>query len=114
MVYQRPPRDPDIEAEIEVIPTEKGGRKSPMFSGYRPNHDFGVEGVLNDAQHEYPDSGQLKPGEKGRALLWFLCPEHQLNRLYEGMSFTVQEGRRIVAHGVVLKVINPALKNDRL
>lgn len=110
MEFKRPPREPDIEAEIEVIPTDCDGRRSPMFSGYRPNHDFGVEGMLNDALHEYPDSGQLNPGAKGRALLWFLCPEHQLNRLYEGMHFTVQEGRRVVGRGVILKVLNETLR----
>lgn len=41
--------------------------------------------------------------------MWFLTPESQEGRLYPGFRFTVQEGARIVGHGVVRKVFNAAL-----
>jgi translation elongation factor EF-Tu-like GTPase len=66
--YNRPPRPPDLEAEITLLPAEQGGRSSPAFSGYRPSHNFDVPGTLNDAMHEYVD-GSLRPGDTGRALL---------------------------------------------
>ena len=108
--FKRPPREPDIEAEITVKLTSEGGRKSPMFSGYRPNHDFGVEGMLNDAMHEYPENGSISPGEKGKANIWFLAPEYQVGRLFIGMEFTVQEGARLVGMGKITRVVNESLQ----
>ncbi len=35
---------PDIEAEITFVPTEQGGRKTPAFSGYRPQ--FYYDGMI--------------------------------------------------------------------
>lgn len=108
--FKRPPREPDIEAEITVKFTSAGGRKLPMLSGYRPNHDFGMEGMLNDAMHEYPEKGSISPGEKGIANLWFLMPECQVGRLFVGMEFTVQEGGRLVGMGKITRIINGALQ----
>jgi elongation factor Tu len=108
--FKRPPRRPDIEAEITARPTSEGGRKSPMFSNYRPNHDFGVEGMLNDALHEYPQNGSIAPGETGKANLWFLAPEYQVGRLFIDMEFTVQEGGRLVGKGKITKVLNDSLQ----
>jgi len=72
-------------------------------------HAFGVSGTLYDALHEYPD-GPVEPGQSGRALLWLLQPELQRGAIFEGMEFTVQEGRRVVARGRVVKVLNEDLR----
>jgi elongation factor Tu len=103
-------RPPDIEAEISFLATEQGGRSLPAMSGYRPNHDFGLNGMLNDAAHEYIGRESVAPGEAARANVWFLVPQYQEGRLYPGFKFTVQEGSRIVGSGVVVKVINAALQ----
>lgn len=102
-------RPPDIEAEISFLSTEQGGRKAPAASGYRPSHDFGLPGYLNDAAHEYIGCESAVPGETVKARMWFLTPKSQEGRLYPGFRFTVQEGARIVGHGVVRKVFNAAL-----
>ena len=44
--------------------------------------------------------------------MWFLAPEYQKGRLSPGFKFTVQEGARIVGHGVVAKVVNEALRYE--
>jgi elongation factor Tu len=103
-------RPPDIEAEISFLPTEQGGRRSPAISGYRPNHDFGHDGMLNDAAHEYIGCESVAPGQTAKASVWFLAPEYQEGHLYPGFKFTVQEGSRIVGQGVVTRVINPVLQ----
>lgn len=105
-------RPPDIEAEISFLPTEQGGRESPATSGYRPTHDFGLRGMLNDAAHEYIGPESVAPGEAAVARMWFLAPEYQARRLYRGLKFTVQEGSRVVGHGVVREVLNAALQRD--
>jgi len=104
-------RPPDIEAQISFLPTEQGGRRSLALSGYRPNHDFGLDGMLNDAAHEYIGCESAAPGQTVNANMWFLAPQYQEGHLHPGFKFTVQEGSRIVGHGVVTKVINTALQS---
>jgi translation elongation factor EF-Tu-like GTPase len=67
--YHRPPRDADIEARIYILRTEEGGRKTPVQTGYRPCHDFGLDGILNDAQHEYIGTETVGLGETANAYL---------------------------------------------
>lgn len=105
-----PSRPPDIEADISFLGAESGGRSNAVRSGYRPNHDFGLDGMLNDAHHEYPGVESVAPGTTARAQLWLLAPAFQAGRLQPGFTFTVQEGLRVVAHGVIVEVINPALR----
>ena len=103
-------RPPDIEAQITYLPTDAGGRKTPVYSGYRPIHDFGNPEGLYGAEHEYPDVSPIPPGATARAVLWFISPDSLAKRLYEGFKFTVQDGRQVVGHGVVTKIINDRLK----
>jgi translation elongation factor EF-Tu-like GTPase len=105
-------RPPDLVARIDFLPTEQGGRVSPAYSGYRPDHDFGLEGTLNGAAHEYIGQDMAAPGESVRAHLWLLAPEFQAGRLHSGFEFTVQEGSRVVGMAVVQEVLNPALRSD--
>lgn len=107
--YRRPNRDPDLGARIVYLAPEAGGRRSVAFTGYRPMHDFGIPGELNDAQHEYPDVETVPVGQPARALLWLLGPDRQTGRLHAGFEFTVQEGARTVGRGVVTRVLDPAL-----
>jgi len=112
MTFVRPPREPDLDAIVGATPTDAGGLRNPMPTGYRPCHDFGLPSELNDAVHEYPDSGQIAPGETARATLWFLAPERQHRRLFAGMLFTVQEGSRVVGNGRITSVLNDRLRRE--
>jgi hypothetical protein len=86
--------------------------KQPICSGARPTHDFGLAAGFNDAQHEYPDSEWVHPGETVRALLWLLAPEMQLGRLHPGFQFKVQDGPRLIGIGTITTVHNKALQVD--
>ncbi len=107
--YQRPQRNPDIEAEIYILREDEGGRRTPVQTGYRPSHNFGLNGMLNDAQHEYIGTDIVELGNTAGAYLWFLRPEYQEGRLYVGMEFTVQEGSKVIGRGRVTKIINSKL-----
>jgi len=103
-------RNPDIEAKITFIATADGGKMHSILSGYRPTHNFGIPNTLSDAQHNYPDVQEVRPGETVRALMTLLVPDYQKKRLFEGMIFTAQEGNRVVGQGTITKVINDQLK----
>jgi translation elongation factor EF-Tu-like GTPase len=98
------PYPPDIEAEITFVPTEQGGRKTPAFSGYRPQ--FFYDGYDWDADQEYPDVESVSPGQTVRALLRFLSLERQVGRVHPGLEFLVREGARVVARGRVTKILH--------
>jgi translation elongation factor EF-Tu-like GTPase len=109
LVTQRPP---DIEAEITFLSTADSGRQTYVLSGYRPSHNFGIPGMLNDAVHEYIGPGKVEPGESALANIWLLTPEYQEGRLYPGFTFTVQEGSRVVGHGVIRRIPNESLQSQ--
>ena len=107
-----PSRPHDIEAEVHALSTREGGRKTAMLSGYRPSHDFGRNGHLNDGMHEYPNGGRIEPGASGRALIWLLAADENQGLLSIGDEFTVQEGSRIVGRGSIKALPNAKLQKS--
>jgi heptosyltransferase-2 len=104
-----PQREHDIEAIITAIASKDGGRKSPLFSGYRPDHNFFTHPELNGGMHVYA-TGSIAPGETGNATIWLLAPERNFGLMQEGAAFTVQEGNRVVATGKITKLVNDRLR----
>ncbi len=104
----------DIEAEIRFLTTEEGGRQSPVKSGYRPHHDFGLEVTQVDAAHIYADDEWVAPGDSVIAGLIFppISRRYLEGQLRQGLEFTVQEGARIVGRGRITEVLNQALNGD--
>ena len=95
---------PDIEAEIYFLTFEEGGRKTPAFSGYRPQ--FFYDGNHWDAQHNYTEVSQVYPGQTVKTELIFASPQHQIGKLYPGKEFLICEGQQVVARGKVTKILN--------
>jgi translation elongation factor EF-Tu-like GTPase len=103
---------PDIEAEITFVPTDRGGRTTPAFSGYRPQFYYNEQNF--DADQEYPDVEAVFPGQTVRAFLRFLSPDVHIDRVRPGLEFEVREGVRIVARGRVTKILNLAKSAERV
>lgn len=55
----------------------------------------------------------MQPGDAGRAEMWLLAPELQTGRLHEEFKFILYEGARLVAHGVLVKVLRTDLLAGR-
>jgi translation elongation factor EF-Tu-like GTPase len=102
-------RGPDIVARVHFLSTAEGGRTGPCRTGYRCPHDFGLGGSLNDGRHEFEAKEWISPGETDVSRITLLNPDAQVGRLYEGFTFTVQEGSRIVGNAVIVTVLNPDL-----
>ncbi len=102
----------DLEAKIRFLSAEEGGRSKPVFSSYRPNHDFGVHDDygLVDAVHEYVGTDHCDPGQSVFAKLTFLNDQPVLRRLFPGQEFRVQEGARIVAIGSISRLLRADLQ----
>jgi len=100
----RPNCPPDIEAEITFLTPEEGGRKTPAYSGYRPQ--FYYDGNHWDARQDYVGVSEVYPGQTVTTELTFANPHYQLGKLYPGKEFLVYEGHIIVARGKVTKILN--------
>ena len=92
-----------IEVELTFLPTEHGGRKMSVFSGYRPQFYYG--GNDWDAVHQYIGVDEVKPGESAVARLSFLSPQSHAGRVFEGMPFLLREGNRVVGYGRITRLL---------
>ena len=96
-------RRPHIEGEVTFIPTEAGGRRNPVSSGYRPQ--FYYDGLDWDAIQEYPDVEHVNPGDTARVIFSFLKPVAHRGTVTPGMMFLIGEGSRTVGYGKVTHIL---------
>lgn len=91
-----------ISAKIYVRRTEEGGRKSPIFTGYRPAVYFGdrqTDGLIIFNHEEKPALG----GEY-TVTIALAHPEYLGDALKQEATFDCREGTKVVAHGKVLGI----------
>jgi elongation factor Tu len=84
-------------AEVFLLTTKEGGRKTPCASGYTPQFYFGATDVPGTLRIP---SGSLEPGARGEI-------EFELARavaLEPGMRFAMREGGRTVGAGIVNRI----------
>jgi translation elongation factor EF-Tu-like GTPase len=94
----------DIETQMHFLSTEAGGRKSPAYSGYRPQFFYNNRDW--DAEHEYPEVKVVRPGETVKALVRFFAPHEHLGKVHVGMPFLIREGSKTVAYGTVTEILD--------
>jgi elongation factor Tu len=88
-----------FEAEVYVLSKEEGGRKTPFFSGYRPQFYFRTTDVtggvtlLGGAEMCMPGDNVKLEVELGKPIA-----------MDEGSRFAIREGGRTVGAGVVTKI----------
>jgi elongation factor Tu len=89
-----------FECEVYVLSKDEGGRKTPFFSGYRPQFYFrttdvtGAANLLGGAEMCMPGDNVNVEVELGKPVA-----------LTEGSRFAIREGGRTVGSGVVVKVV---------
>jgi hypothetical protein len=93
---------PHIEAQVRLLRTDEGGRKTPANSGYRPQ--FYYAGQNWDAICYFKNE-QLALGATDLCRIVFASPESLLPTLFVDARFELREGARIVAEGVVTRLL---------
>jgi len=89
-----------FEGEVYVLSKDEGGRKTPFFSGYRPQFYFrttdvtGSINLLGDVEMCMPGDNVKIEVELGKTVA-----------ITEGSRFAIREGGRTVGSGVVTKVV---------
>jgi elongation factor Tu len=89
-----------FEAEVYVLGKDEGGRKTPFFSGYRPQFYFrttdvtGSVNLLGGAEMCMPGDNVKLEVDLGKPIA-----------MDEGSRFAIREGGRTVGSGIVTKIL---------
>ena len=90
-----------FSANVYVLTSDEGGRKTPFFSGYRPQ--FYVRTTDVTGSISFPkDVEMVMPGDNIVMDIELITPI----ALEEGMRFAIREGGRTIGAGVVDKLLN--------
>ncbi len=97
-------------ATLTYLPTEKGGRKTPVFSGYRPQIKFDFSEMQTSGQQIFIEREVVYPGDMVEAEIKIISIEHFVGKLQEKMKFDFREGPRIVGTGEIKHITNEELR----
>jgi hypothetical protein len=108
MFEERDPAPALIRAEVGLKMTEDGGRRRPIFSGYRCNcwigaRTAGGEKAYNDAAIWFESQDRLAPGETTVARLQPTILEYW-NHVDAGSVIDLCEGPRIIGKARVIEL----------
>jgi elongation factor Tu len=87
---------------------EEGGRKTPIFSGYRPALCFGEK--QTDGAIMLSSGGRAVPGTECEVVIKLLHPEHLGDAVKPLATFEAKEGARVAGRGQVLCTHPTAVK----
>lgn len=98
----------DLLGSVFLFESSVGGRKSPITSGYRPQHEI-QENYHTSGEHIYFENEILFPGERALAYVKFIMPEAHPRVIHIGQILNLLEGSRIVGEITILEVYNEIL-----
>jgi translation elongation factor EF-Tu-like GTPase len=90
----------NLTAIISLLPTELGGRKKSVATGYRPSFSF-------NSQHHYSgeirlvDILELNPGDSAMATIKLLPARTIRKNLKPKDAFTISEGNKTIGSGII-------------
>jgi elongation factor Tu len=88
-------------AQVYVLTANEGGRKTPFYSGYRPQFYFRTTDVTGTVQLP-PGVEMVMPGDNVDNLTIELITPVAME---EGLRFAIREGGKTVGAGVVTKIL---------
>ena len=90
----------EFEAEVYILTKEEGGRRTPFFTGYKPQFYIRTTDVTGDVT--LPEGTEMvMPGDTVSLTIKLINPV----ALEDGMRFAIREGGKTVGAGVVTKII---------
>ena len=90
----------EFTAEVVVLTKEEGGRHKPFFNGYKPQFYFKTTDVTGDITLP-AGTEMVMPGDTVSLNIKLISPI----ALEDKQKFTIREGGRTVAAGVVTKIV---------
>ena len=100
-----------VRAEVTLLTTAEGGRRSGVSSGYRSSWHFGERNsdnlmVMHDAPLELEIGAHLELGATALVRLYPLHPEYW-GSIQPGTEVTMYEGTRQVGRAKIIEVVAP-------
>ena len=108
--YQQQLQTADFVAELKYLTAEEGGRKTPAFSGYRPQIKFEFAERQTSGQQTFLNKDTVYPGDTVEAAIKIISVEYFENTLTEGMSFDFREGSKVIGTGKITGILNTKLE----
>jgi elongation factor Tu len=94
-----------FEGEVYVLTEKEGGRKTPFFSGYRPQFYVRTTDVTGTITAFTSDDGSeaemVMPGDRIKMTVELI----NAIAIEQGMRFAIREGGRTIGAGVVSKIL---------
>lgn len=94
-----------FEGEVYVLTEKEGGRKTPFFSGYKPQFYVRTTDVTGTIKNFTADDGSaaemVMPGDRIKMTVELISPI----AIEQGMRFAIREGGRTIGAGVVSKIL---------
>jgi elongation factor Tu len=94
-----------FEGEVYVLKESEGGRKTPFFSGYRPQFYVRTTDVTGTIDAFTSDDGgaaeMVMPGDRIKMTVTLI----NAIAIEQGMRFAIREGGRTIGAGVVSKIL---------
>ena len=95
-----------FEGEVYVLTEKEGGRKTPFFSGYRPQFYVRTTDVTGTITAFTADDGSeaemVMPGDRIKMTVELI----NAIAIEQGMRFAIREGGRTIGAGVVSKILD--------
>jgi translation elongation factor EF-Tu-like GTPase len=98
----------NLQAFISLLPTDKGGRKKSIFSGYKPSLIFNTNKHYC-AEVELLNIEEVKPGSNAFVKIKLLAARTIRKNLQINDSFTITEGNKAIGSGMI---INKVVKEE--
>jgi translation elongation factor EF-Tu-like GTPase len=105
-----------FRARISLFSTEMGGRKNPVYNGYRPSFGFNTENHYS-GQIKLIGKNVLRLGRSSFVKIDLLPARTIRKNLKPNDSFIIAEGNKIIGTGVLEKVelvLLPTIRPVRL
>lgn len=97
-----------IRVQVRYLLTEEGGRRSPVFDGYRGQFHYEADNYeVHDGIQRFPDLPPGEPVRMGKTVPGIVefpesyWKEYHSRLMAAGMRFRIQEGGRLVGRGVI-------------
>jgi|HubBroStandDraft_1064217.scaffolds.fasta_scaffold1031541_1 elongation factor Tu len=94
-----------LKAKITLYNTGMGGRKKPVYSGYRPSFAFNTSKHYS-GEIQLIGNEELKPGHSSLATIRLLPSSTLIKHLKHNDEFIITEGNHAVGDGVIEEVIS--------
>ncbi len=92
-----------FRARITLFSTDLGGRRTPVYSGYKPSFAFNTENHYS-GQIELIGKEELQPGQSSLVDIQLLSARTFRRDLKRNDSFTITEGNKTIGTGVIEKI----------